>query len=186
MDDPTRVRVGERRRDREGGLRGLLPREGPVPRHVPEVRALDELHHEERRLTVLAVLVETDDVRVLERSENARLTGEAAPELEILDDPRVEQLDRHVPVQAPVTGAPDRAHPPFADATTQLVAAGNEAGQAEENACFVAESGACRPECSCEPRGSSCKEKEKSRSPGIPFAVKPLYTVTTSFPRERV
>ena len=82
-----------------------------------EVRPVDELHHEERRLAVLAVVVEAHDVLVHERRQHARLAREPAPELEILGDPGVEQLDRDVAAQAAVASAPDRAHAPLADAS---------------------------------------------------------------------
>ena len=133
MDDPARMGVGERGRDRQRDLGSLRPAEHAVARDVAEVRSLDELHHEKRRLAVLAVVVEADDVLVLERSENARLARESAPKLEILGDPRVEQLDRDVAAQAPVAGAPDRAHATFADASAKLVAAGDEVGHVRES-----------------------------------------------------
>ena len=69
---------------------------------------------------------------MLERSENPRLAREPAAELEILGNPRVEQLDRDVTTQAPVAGAPDRAHATLADASAKLVAAGDEVGHVRE------------------------------------------------------
>ena len=66
-----------------------------------EACSLHELHDEERRLTVLAVVVEAHDVLVLERGEHTRLTGETAAQLDILGDPGVQQLDRHVAPQPP-------------------------------------------------------------------------------------
>ncbi len=128
MHDPARMGVGERGRNRERDLGSLRPAEHAVACDVAEVRSLDELHHEKRCLTVLAVVVEAHDVLVLEGSENPRLACESTPKLEIFGDPRVEQLDRDVTAQAPVAGAPDRAHPTFADASAKLVAAGDEVG----------------------------------------------------------
>ena len=124
MDDPPGVRVRERRGDRTRDFGSLLPRPGPTRRDVAEARSLDVLHDEERRLAVLAVVVEPNDVLVLERSEDARLTCEPAPQLGILRDPGVQQLDRDVSVQAAVAGAPDRSHAASADASAQLVAGG--------------------------------------------------------------
>ena len=139
VDDPAGVRVGERRRDRAGDLGSLLPAEGPAARDLAEARSLDELHHEKRRLAVLAVVVEAHDVLVLERGENARLARETPPELGILGDPGVEQLDRDVAPQAAVMGAPDGSHASLADASTQLVAAGDEVGHTRESARFQGE-----------------------------------------------
>ena len=102
----------------------------PVPRHIREIRPVDELHDEKRRLAVLAVVVEAHDVLVHERRQDAGLAREPAPELEILGDPRVEQLDGDVAAQAAVVGPPDRAHAPLADASLELVAAGDEVGHA--------------------------------------------------------
>ena len=82
---------------------------------------------------------------VLERSEHACLAREAAPQLGVLGDPGVEQLDGDVSAQAAVVGAPDGSHAPLADASTQLVAAGNEVGHAREGARFMAECGASHP-----------------------------------------
>ena len=67
---------------------------------------------------------------MLEGSENTRLARESTAQLEIVGNPRVEQLDRDVTAQAPVAGAPDGAHATFADASTKLVAAGDEVGHA--------------------------------------------------------
>ena len=187
MDDPARMRVGERGRDRQRDLGGLRPGERAVARDVAEVRPLDELHHEKRGLAVLAVVVEADDVLVLEGREDARLACEPTPKLEILGDPRVEELDRDITAQAPVAGAPDGAHATFADASTKLVAAGDEVGHVRERR---ARRGFARAHSgqnvAVEASPGSCKEKEKSRIPGIPLAVKPLYTVTTSFPPKSV
>ena len=52
----------------------------------------------------------------------------------ILGDPGVQQLDRDVAAQAPVACAPDRSHAAFADAGTQLVAAGDEVGHTRGSA----------------------------------------------------
>ena len=63
---------------------------------------------------------------VLERRQHAGLAREAAPELGILGDPGVEQLDRDIAAETAVPGAPDGAHAPLADAASQLVAACDE------------------------------------------------------------
>ena len=132
MHDPARMRVGERGRDRQRDLGGRGPGEHAVSGDVAEIRSLDELHHEKRGLAVLAVVVEPDDVLVLEGREDARLARESTAKLEIVGNPRVEQLDRHVTAQAPVAGAPDRAHATLADASAKLVAAGDEVGHVRE------------------------------------------------------
>ena len=138
VDDPARMRVGERGRDRQRDLGSLGPAEDAVSRDVAEVRSLDELHHEKRGLAVLAVVVEPDDVLVLEGREDACLARESTAKLEILGNPGVEQLDRDVTAQAPVAGAPDRAHATLTDASTQLVAAGDEVGHTRESARVMA------------------------------------------------
>ena len=126
MDDPAGVRVRERRRDRHRDLDDLRPGEAALARDLGEVRALDELHHEERRLAVLAVVVEADDVLVLERGQNARLTRESPSQLLVLGDPRVQELDRDIAPETAVARPPDRAHAALADARTQLVPAGDQ------------------------------------------------------------
>ena len=67
---------------------------------------------------------------MLEGREDARLACESTAKLEIVGNPRVEELDRDVTAQAPVAGAPDRAHPTLTDASAKLVAAGDEVGHA--------------------------------------------------------
>ena len=126
MNDPAGMGIGKRRRNRERDLGSLRPAEHAIACNVAEIRSLDELHHEKRGLTVLAVVVEAHNVLVLEGSENPRLACESTSKLEIFGNPRVEQLDRDVTAQAPVAGAPDRAHPTFADAGAKLVAAGDD------------------------------------------------------------
>ena len=69
---------------------------------------------------------------VHERRQHPGLAREPAPELEILGDPRVQQLHGHVAAQAAVARAPDRAHAPLTDASLELVAAGDEVGHVRE------------------------------------------------------
>ena len=141
---PLRVRVSERVCDRPGELADAIPGEHATADDLGEARSLDQLHDEERRLAVLAVVVEADDVLVLERSENACLAREPTPQLRVLGDPGVKHLDRDIAPQTAVIGAPDGAHAALADASTQLVAAGEKVGHTRENARFMAECGASR------------------------------------------
>ena len=69
---------------------------------------------------------------MLEGREDTRLACESTAKLEIVGNPRVEQLDRDVTAQAPVAGAPDRAHATLTDASAKLVAAGDEVGHVRE------------------------------------------------------
>ena len=132
VHDPSRMRVGERGRDRQRDLGGLRPgerrgcvrrRRGSLPRRAPSRETGSRRPRRSRRGG---------------RCSRARAERERAPRVRIdgeardLGNPRVEELDRDVTAQAPVAGAPDRAHATFADASAKLVAAGDEVGHVRE------------------------------------------------------
>ena len=126
MDDAALVRVGERSSDRPRHRPCLLPRERPAPGELRQAGSLHELHDEERRLAVLAVVVEAHHVLVLERGQHPSLTRESAPQVGVLRDPRMQQLDGHVAVEPLVARPPDRAHAATADAGAQHIAPGKK------------------------------------------------------------
>ena len=144
MDDPSAVRVCERVCDRPGELADAIPGEHAAADDLGEAGSHDQLHDEERRLAILAVVVEADDVLVLERCENACLTREPTPQLHVLGYPGVQHFHCDIAPETAVIGAPDGAHAALADASTQLVAAGEKVVHTRENARFMAECGASR------------------------------------------
>jgi hypothetical protein len=108
---PARVGGVERRaelRDQVRGARGLEPAV-PPDQHA-QVVAVDVAHRDEQRPVRLARLVDGNDVRVVERRRELRLTLEAAPEVLVLRQLRDDQLQRDHPAQADLLGEIDDAH----------------------------------------------------------------------------
>ena len=126
MDDTTGMRVGERGRDRRAVPARLVPVERAAANHGVEADAVDELHDEHRLTAFLEHVVEADDVRVLQPCERRRLALEPLPQLGIVRDPGVEDLERHVPAEALVAGAPHDAHSTLAELIDQPVAGSDD------------------------------------------------------------
>ena len=126
MDDAAGVRVGERGRDRRAVPARLVPAERAAANHRVEADAVDELHDEHGLAAFLEHVVEADDVRVLEPRERGGLALEPLAKLGIVRDPGVEDLERHVPAEALVAGAPHDAHSSLAELIDQPVAVSDD------------------------------------------------------------
>ena len=84
-------------------------------------RPIQQFHHKERQLAVLADVVDRTDVRVAQRRGGARLTLKAIDRARVLQQLGREKLDRHLPAQARVLGTIDDTHAAFADLLGQPV-----------------------------------------------------------------
>ena len=122
MDDSARVRVGEGGGNRRAEPSRLVPAQRAPAGYRVEAVALDELEDEDGLSAVLEDVVEPDDVRVLEPGERRRLALEACAELLVVRDPGVQDLERDIPPQALVAGAPDDAHATAAELVAQAIA----------------------------------------------------------------
>ena len=91
-----------------------------------EVLAVDELHDDERPGLVLAVVVDRDDVRVVQRGRGLRLLAEARAEVGVAAVLGAEDLDGDVAVELVVVGAVDPGHPALAEQLDQPVAAAED------------------------------------------------------------
>src|SRR5436189_118374 len=104
-----------------------LPVNGFRPDHrttLDELRqrfALDQLHRHEQRVAVLLDVVDRGDVRMCDRCDRARLAQEALFPLRIGGEIRGKNLDRALPQELRVFGAPHLAHPACAEAVDQSI-----------------------------------------------------------------
>ena len=75
-----------------------------------EILAVDQLHDDERAGRVLAVVVDADDVRVVERGGGLGLVAEARAEVGVAAIFGTEDLDGHIAVELVVVAAIDPGH----------------------------------------------------------------------------
>jgi len=80
-----------------------------------EALARDVLHHDGEHVLLLDEVVHGHDVRVLPAPEHFGLAGEAATDLRIAGEVRVQALERDGPVERLIVRAVHDPHPPFAD-----------------------------------------------------------------------
>ena len=78
---------------------------------------------------LLADVMESADVRVIEGGNALRLALETGPELFVAREVRRQKLDRHFAIEAGVLGAVDLAHAPFADGSDDFVRAKASGGR---------------------------------------------------------
>jgi hypothetical protein len=114
----VRERLGDRQR--VGRRLGGLERQTTEGR-LGEVAAVDVLHHQERLLTGVDVVVDADDVVVRQRGERPRLAVEPLPQLGVTRDEGAQRLDRNIALERAVAGAPDDTHAPLAHLLEQRV-----------------------------------------------------------------
>ena len=113
VDDPGVVRGVERLGDLEHDRRGLRRCKRPGGGHaLVQVVAVDEAHGDVGPPVVLAVVMDRDDVRVLDRRRGARFVQEALADARIAEPARRDDLQGHGPVEAELGGLVDDAHPP--------------------------------------------------------------------------
>ena len=114
MDDAAFVRHLQRL----GHLQGY--RQGPVERHrtvfqqLCQILALGQLHDEQLLAVGFLDLVDTGDVRMIERRQNLGLTLEPGQALRIARHRLRQHLDRHFATQLGVLGAIHLTHAAFA------------------------------------------------------------------------
>ncbi len=125
VDNTARVRVGERGGHRRAVPPRFVPAERSAADDAVQRRAFHELHDEHRLAVVLQDVVEADQVRVLEAGERRRLPLEALPQLGVVRDPRVEDLERDVAAQPLVACSPDHAHAPTPELLVEAISVGD-------------------------------------------------------------
>src|SRR5207245_5741869 len=117
--------------ERTSGLgrdpRGLARRQSAAPLDDRgEVLAVDELHHDERTGLVLAVVIDRDDVRVVQRRGGLGLVPEPRSEVGIAAVLRPQELDRDVAIQLAIVSAVDPGHAALPEELHELVAAAED------------------------------------------------------------
>jgi hypothetical protein len=124
MNDAARVRdreaVGDILRHPRGG-RGRQRRLPADPRG--QVVAVDQLHHEERRVAVGARAEIADDIRMVEDGRGMSLAPEAQGQIRVGDDLRAQQLHGHRPPEQRVPRPEDGGHPAPPDHLVEAEAA---------------------------------------------------------------
>jgi hypothetical protein len=115
--------VGPRQAGRDAGrdLERPLDAEGLTAYQVAQRLATYVLHDDERRPVLLADVVDSGDVRVIEGGRQHRLLLESLPPLLVPRDLGGEELDRHLPVEPHVGRQIDRPHPALADLLVDAV-----------------------------------------------------------------
>ncbi|CAI9419720.1 hypothetical protein HIDPHFAB_03834 [Nocardioides sp. T2.26MG-1] len=113
----------------QGGQHRLDQRERPRRRHralladqVAQGDAVDQLHREEHRALVVALVVDRHHVRVRQPGGRPRLAHEAGRELGVVAEARVHDLHRDRAVEADVGGLVDTGHAATRDAGADPVA----------------------------------------------------------------
>ena len=86
-----------------------------------EVRALDELHGDERVSVDLAEIVDRDDVGVLQRAGRLGLAEKSAAQVGVAGERVAHHLDGDGPVEHRIEGAIHDPHGPFADLAEDAV-----------------------------------------------------------------
>ena len=116
MDDPEGVRRLERFGDLAGDRQRLVDRDRAQGGALGQGRALDELQDQRPEAAGLYEVVDTTDVRVVERGQNPGLALEAGKALGVGDESLRQQLDGDLATEPRVAGPPHLAH----TALTQL------------------------------------------------------------------
>ena len=124
VDDPPGVGRLEGSRGLGGDPGGLARRQRPgASDDRGEVLALDDLHDDERAGLVLAVVVDRDDVRVVERRRVLRLLAEARAEVGVPAVLGAKQLDGDVAIELAVVGPVDGRHAALSEQLDQPIPA---------------------------------------------------------------
>ena len=110
-------------RDLTGECEGLVRRErASIVEALAQRLAVDEVHHEVRRVVPHAEIDDGDAVRMRELRHHAGLAIEAGLELVVGDERRVEELDRDELADGDALGLEDLAHRASGHHLEQLVA----------------------------------------------------------------
>ena len=112
VHEPGRVRVGEAAGHLRDELDGLAHRGGsPLRDHLAEVAVRDQLGGDVEEAVLLAVGVDLDDVRGVQRGQRPGLAAEPLPERGVVGEHRGDDLERHAPVERLLDRAVDDPHP---------------------------------------------------------------------------
>ena len=121
VDDAARVRGGERSRDRRADVDDPR-RVERLPKHEPlQIHPVEQFHHDERTLSVLANLEDRADVRMLQLRDDLRLAPEPTHGVRISGGFVRQQFDGDVPWPCQVLGLVDHAHAAAPDGLDQPV-----------------------------------------------------------------
>jgi hypothetical protein len=101
-----RKRVGQRNRDVEEARL----RQSAIRNHLAERRPLDELHRHEGNIIVFLDGEDSDDVRVVQRSDGLGFPSEARQSIGVSREGSGKNLQRHITIQFRVARAVDLAH----------------------------------------------------------------------------
>ncbi len=121
VHDAALVGVGQRAGDGQRVVEPLLGGQGAAAHGIAQRAALQQLHHQVGRALVLADLVDDRDVGVRQRRRGLRLALEAQPPVAVGHQLGRQDLDRDLPLEPGVDGAPDHAHAARADLLDQAV-----------------------------------------------------------------
>jgi hypothetical protein len=121
VHDALLVRGGEGLRDLRPELHHLVERQRALLQAIREDLALEQLHHQEVRVGLVADVEERADVGVVEGGDRLGLALEALAALLVLGEGGGEDLDSDAAVEAGVLPPPDLAHSAGADGRRQLV-----------------------------------------------------------------
>ena len=102
---------------------GVRRRQALAAEDVGQARAVDVLHDDVVGAALLAPVVDTDDVGVVEVGGGLCLPPEALDERRVAGELREQHLDRDRPVEQQVAGEEDLGHAPPRDPALDLVAA---------------------------------------------------------------
>jgi hypothetical protein len=116
--------IGDLSRDTER----LSDRKRPRLQARGERLSFDELQDEELGSVRFFQPIDRSDVRMIERSEEARFALKARDPLRIVAEPVGDNLDRDVAAQPGIAGAIDLSHPAGPDGRVDLIQADANAG----------------------------------------------------------
>ena len=117
-----RVGAGQRPAELRGDAAGLPGRQRPAAQAGGQALAVDQLRDVVQALGGVADVVDLDDAGVAHPGQQPRLALEGGHPLGIIGPPRLDDLDRHGPRQAPVKALVDAAERALADDRAELVA----------------------------------------------------------------
>ena len=120
MNDPLRMRSGERLGDLDGRAQGLRERHRPFAQPRRQRFTFEILHDEEVEPVLVTHLVDRTDAWMRQSRDGAGLVRETRPATRIGCGVRREHLDGDVAIESRVAGPVDLAHPPCADKTLDV------------------------------------------------------------------
>ena len=129
MDDVIDMRFAQRRADlRHDVAEPLLGERPVVAQDEAQVLSLHVLHDDVERPVVFqpAEVEHLDDVRMVESAGRLRLALEASHQRRILEQLRLEHLERHRPLEREVAGPVHLAHPALPDEIVHAEAPGDD------------------------------------------------------------